>query len=294
MCAFREGRAHVSTDGRIRILTSPDGDTWKSAAVLTLDGYDLRDAGLSITPDNRLMLNGGAAPRKTDKDNAPTGTFVAFSDDGKTWTKPEIVVEPGRWLWRVDLARRQGVRHCVCQRPAAEGRRSLHAASRQRRRLKFTSRWCRNYSARALRPRPRCDLRRTARCIACSAATATEATASADGTPNGHRLFRQPAGRRTPTGSGTILGDPRRRAEFHSACRPENGSPPADSFTTKSPKTKLAGSTSKRPTIEPILELPSGGDTSYPGLVWHDDTLWVSYYSSHEGKTNIYLAKVDD
>jgi hypothetical protein len=44
--------------------------------------------------------------------------------------------------------------------------------------------------------------------------------------------------------------------------------------------------------IEPILRLPSGGDTSYPGLVWHDNLLWVSYYSSHEGKTNIYLAKV--
>jgi hypothetical protein len=41
-----------------------------------------------------------------------------------------------------------------------------------------------------------------------------------------------------------------------------------------------------------FLKLPSGGDTSYPGLVWHDGLLWVSYYSSHEGKTCIYLAKV--
>jgi hypothetical protein len=40
------------------------------------------------------------------------------------------------------------------------------------------------------------------------------------------------------------------------------------------------------------LPLPSGGDSSYPGLVWHEDVLWVSYYSSHEGKTSIYLAKV--
>ena len=43
---------------------------------------------------------------------------------------------------------------------------------------------------------------------------------------------------------------------------------------------------------EPALTLPSGGDTSYPGLVWHDGLLWVSYYSSHEGKSAIYLAKV--
>ncbi|HYF34108.1 MAG TPA: hypothetical protein VD994_02370, partial [Prosthecobacter sp.] len=44
--------------------------------------------------------------------------------------------------------------------------------------------------------------------------------------------------------------------------------------------------------LQPLLELPSGGDCSYPGLVWHDNFLWVSYYSSHEGKTSIYLAKV--
>src|SRR5205085_7380324 len=43
---------------------------------------------------------------------------------------------------------------------------------------------------------------------------------------------------------------------------------------------------------EPVLTLPSGGDTSYAGLVWHEGLLWVSYYSSHEGKASIYLAKV--
>jgi hypothetical protein len=41
-----------------------------------------------------------------------------------------------------------------------------------------------------------------------------------------------------------------------------------------------------------FLTLPSGGDTSYAGLVLHEGLLWVSYYSSHEGRTSIYLAKV--
>ena len=43
---------------------------------------------------------------------------------------------------------------------------------------------------------------------------------------------------------------------------------------------------------EPVVTLPSGGDNSYPGLVWHEGQLWMSYYSSHEGKTSIYLAKI--
>jgi hypothetical protein len=44
--------------------------------------------------------------------------------------------------------------------------------------------------------------------------------------------------------------------------------------------------------LKEFLRLPSGGDSSYPGMVFRDGVLWVSYYSSHEGKTAIYLAKV--
>ncbi len=38
--------------------------------------------------------------------------------------------------------------------------------------------------------------------------------------------------------------------------------------------------------------LPSGGDTSYPGIVFHDGAIWMSYYSSHEGKASTYLAMI--
>ena len=41
------------------------------------------------------------------------------------------------------------------------------------------------------------------------------------------------------------------------------------------------------------MTLPSGGDTSYPGLLVVGDKLWVSYYSTHETpKASIYLAKI--
>lgn len=44
--------------------------------------------------------------------------------------------------------------------------------------------------------------------------------------------------------------------------------------------------------LEPVLALPSGGDCSYRALVWHDGLFWVSCYSSHEGRSSIYLARV--
>jgi len=55
---------------------------------------------------------------------------------------------------------------------------------------------------------------------------------------------------------------------------------------------RSVGSTPDAGTLNEALKLPSGGDTSYAGLVWHEGLLWISYYSSHEGKTSIYLAKV--
>ena len=61
-------------------------------------------------------------------------------------------------------------------------------------------------------------------------------------------------------------------------------------FTDNGARTVLARMTTS--SYEPALTLPSGGDTSYAGMVWHDDFLWMSYYSSHEDGTNIYLAKV--
>ena len=41
-----------------------------------------------------------------------------------------------------------------------------------------------------------------------------------------------------------------------------------------------------------LIELPSGGDTSYPGVLIFKNKLLVSYYSSHEGKTSIYLSQI--
>ena len=57
------------------------------------------------------------------------------------------------------------------------------------------------------------------------------------------------------------------------------------------PETVLARMTATN--YDTVLRLPSAGDCSYPGLVWHDELLWISYYSTHEEKTQIYLAKVD-
>ena len=42
-CSFREGKAHVSPDGAIRVITSSNGRDWESAARLASATADLRD-----------------------------------------------------------------------------------------------------------------------------------------------------------------------------------------------------------------------------------------------------------
>jgi hypothetical protein len=42
----------------------------------------------------------------------------------------------------------------------------------------------------------------------------------------------------------------------------------------------------------PLIDLPSGGDCSYPGFLIYQERLLVVYYSSHEGATNLYLAEL--
>ena len=48
----------------------------------------------------------------------------------------------------------------------------------------------------------------------------------------------------------------------------------------------------KNGTIKKTIKLPSKDDTSYPGILVYENELWVVYYSSHESKTSIYLARI--
>jgi hypothetical protein len=58
------------------------------------------------------------------------------------------------------------------------------------------------------------------------------------------------------------------------------------------PPTELSLLEIGRGRLLPLLTLPSGGDASYPGMVWYDEALWVSHYSSHEDRTSVYLARI--
>jgi len=279
-CAFREGRGHVSTDGKIRVLESKDAEVWKSAALAALEGCDLRDAHLSVTPMGSLMLVGGAAPRKKDNQGAPTGTFVSFSKDGGFWSKPRIAVEPGRWMWQVTWhdGKAYGVSYAAGERmPYLELLISSDGTNYQ------------SYVAELF-----------------GQGYPTEVTLRFDEDGTCYALMRRD--RRGNEASSAMLGVSRpdfRKWRWHDLGAEFNGfgGPNfikipgghwigAGRMHQGGAHTALTYIDVAAGTMTKLAKLPSGGDTSYPGLVWYNDMLYVSYYSSHEGKTSIYLAKV--
>jgi hypothetical protein len=85
-CVFREGKGHVSPDGSLRVLTSSDGQQWKSAALMRSPTGDLRDAKITLTPDGRLMLSGAEALHPPA--DAKHQSLAWFSEDGRNWSPP--------------------------------------------------------------------------------------------------------------------------------------------------------------------------------------------------------------
>src|SRR5689334_17026778 len=97
-CVFREGRAHVSPDGALRVITSADGKDWTPVALVTSTNGDLRDAKITLTPGGEMMLSGAVALRQP----APAShqSLAWFSRDGKSWSAPSEIGDPNQWLWR--------------------------------------------------------------------------------------------------------------------------------------------------------------------------------------------------
>lgn len=288
-CAFREGRGHVSTDGKIRVLESRDADTWVSAALISLEGYDLRDAHLSVTPDGmiwapRLMLVGGAAPRKQDNQSAATGTFVSFGTfwkGGTHWTEPQIVVEPGRWLWCVtwNKGRAYGV--------------SYTAGKGDDRYLDLL------VSDDGIHYEPHVP-----RLFEQGYPTEVTLRFTSDGTC--YALVRRDLRGDDPSSAILGVSQPDYKqwqwkdlgADFNGFGGPNfiqiagGHWLAAGRMHDGGEHTALCCLDVQNGTMTRLLKLPSGGDTSYPGLAWHNNTLYVSYYSSHGAKTSIYLAKL--
>jgi hypothetical protein len=289
-CTFREADGHVGGDGKLRVLESAEGNTWESAGLVQEDGIDLRDPKLSVTPDDRLMIVAGGSVYK-GKELLGRQPRVIFSKDGREWTLPKRVLAEGEWLWRVTWhdGRAYGV--------------SYNAGARQTKEAQE--------AAKSNEPVSSDPADWKLKLVVSEDGVKYDVIThlGVPGHPNETTLRFLPGGelmalvRREGGNTFGWIGTskpPYKEWKWHET-KHRFGGPnflrlPDGSLWAASrsypggAKTVIARM--GRDSYEPALTLPSGGDTSYAGLVWHDGLLWMSYYSTHDKKSSIYLAKV--
>lgn len=271
VCVFREGSGHVAPDGKIRVIASRDGTNWSSVALIAREHLDLRDPKITMAPDGRLMVCAAAADRP--KTPITHQSMVWFSTDAKTWTDGADIGDKNVWIWRVGWNKGQGLalgygtggEQFVRLYKTTDG---LHFETLVE---KFGIDQHPNESAFAFEANGNalCLLRRDGKpgngLLGFAAPPYTKWDWKDIGAKvGGPQLLRLDDGRLI---AGVRLYDGGARMSIVQIDR-ETGK------------------------LTELLKLPSGGDCSYPGMVWRNNELWVTYYSSHEGKTMIYLARV--
>lgn len=273
-CVFRESSGHLLTDGALRVIWSTDGEKWESATLITSPNSDLRDAKITVTPNGQLMLYGGEVLH--DKSKHTHQSLAWFSKEGTMWSDKYEIGDPNFWLWRVTW--HKGKAYCIGY-DCGEDRSLRLYTSNDGKTFKtlverlFDDGYPNETSIVFNNDTAFCLLRR-------------------DNNPNTGQLgiSQPPYTKWEWKDLGVRFGGP------HMLLLPDGRLVAVvrfyDSEDWLPARTSVCWVDHRTGKLTEALKLPSGGDTSYAGLVMHDGLLWVSYYSSHEEKTAIYLAKV--
>lgn len=280
-CTFREGGAHVphshAEDGKTRVIVSTDGATWKSFALFEEAGIDLRDPKLSVTPDDRLMVLMGGSYYESGKlgKRLPRVALIGKENAGPFKSVPVIIDKTisneADWLWRVTWHMGTGY-GVVYQKRDGWHVYLVKTTDGVRYSLVKTLNVSDAPNEATIRFLPGDEMMVVLR------------------NEGGSRLGR--IGRAKPPYAKWTWHTMSHRLGGPNFIRLPNGTLILGTRLYGKQTRTAIGPMSERGQFTPKIQLPSGGDTSYPGMLVQGDQLWVSYYASHEKKTAIYLAKI--
>ena len=277
LLAFREGPYHGvprvgETAGRIRVLRSADGESWHTLSVITAGANnDLRDPKF-FKYHTMLYLTAASRPHG----GGELQTLSWTSATGKKWLGPGRIGEADWWLWRVSQF--DGDLFGVGYGPISSRPRTtrLYRAKRFEN-LEFEP-WVSPFTADAETGETTLLRLRDDRAVALVRQDGAQKNARIGVSRGDFKNWHfSPTGVRV--GGPDLLQLPDGR--MIGAGRLYN---PV--------RTALFWVDVNNRSLKELIALPSAGDCGYPGLAWHDDVLWVSYYSSQGDKSKIYLARL--
>ncbi len=285
-CVLREGLGHASDDGRARIIRSRDGLTWEPVALLAWEGGDVRDPKLSITPDGQLMVSAAVRLLQPEGDDRHR-SVTWLSADGDGFSGP-FACPTGLGTWRWSVTWHDGAGYSFGYGGRDRGG-TLYRTDDGRR-------W--KPVARELFPpglasetsivfmpdeRAYCLLRRdpeTTHSALAALGTAWPPYTSWEWIELGLRMGAPEM---------ILVADENRLLAVARLYDPVRTSLcEIEPLACRLPEVKQLAAARWR--AAELIPFPSGGDTSYAGVALHAGELWISYYSSHEGRPRVYLA----
>lgn len=268
--AFRNATNHRSQDGDHIIMKSPDGVKWKQAFRFD-DGPDDRDPQFLATRDRLFLYDPVSAGGNKAR------TLAKYTDDGLTWTKAKEIYKAQYVLWR----------------PFESGGKFFAAG----------------FKGRVPGKERHAELITSTDGLDWTTVSTIRAGQS-ESEPTVHIL---------PDGKGiTFLRDVARGLGVVLTSEPPFKTWKQGEYTIylagqsaytfkgvnylisrtveKTAKGEISSVTvftfDTNGKLQPYCTLPSGGDCAYGTAVKDGNDMMIAYYSSHEGSTNIYLARV--
>lgn len=284
-CVFREGSTHMSLDGKIIVLHSNDANQWQQHSELSWQGGDLRDPKLSVAPDGGLLLTAGIrwAVYNTSASRLYSVGWRLQADS--KWSAPVLdKTSEGSWRWATTW--HQGKAYSVgygaqdiqgCLYESDDG---LHWQVLKKPFFPDTGVFTNESTLVSDQQTLWCLSRRD------GAGGAKALLANASNAANSTGGVQYWAWKRL----NKAIGGPKliklSNGEWLLAARRIN----YKRWRAKTVLYKLNPTTGR---LKLWRELPSGGDTSYAGMVEKDGKLYISYYSSHlDNQVNVYLAVI--
>ena len=271
LIAFRTAKEHNSADGDIVVLKSTDAKEWTEALRLDIDKRDDRDPQMLVVGDTLIMYV--ASMKGPD-----LITYAVTTEDGKAWGKPKPVYEEKYIVWKplaVGTAYYAGA-HKKDEASGGKGR-EVHLVKSA-----DGIAWEKVSTIRAGNWESETTLHfeKDGTCLAF--------LRQKYGSPQAQILEAKAPyteWKSRPTDVAHFSGHSVRTYDGVTYLFSRDRGPKANEFGQ-------AIYTFADGKLAPYCRLPAGGDCAYAEAVRDGDAMLVSYYSSHEGQTNIYLAVV--